>query len=141
MGRPFVIKGKQRLFIEQMVYFGKLLYLKDQFMPFEDESIRISYTPNELEWAYANEDMIWSFFIEEDLLFSSDIKLSNRFIAPAPFSKFYLALDNESPGRLGQFIGWQIVRQFMEKNDVSLRNLCTLSGEEIFRKSKYKPTK
>ena len=110
-------------------------------MPFEDESIRISYTPNELEWAYANEDMIWSFFIEEDLLFSSDIKLSNRFIAPAPFSKFYLALDNESPGRLGQFIGWQIVRQFMEKNDVSLRKLCTLSGEEIFRKSKYKPTK
>lgn len=139
--KDFVVPGKQRLFVEQMVYFGKLLYLKDQFMPFEDESTRISYTPSELEWAMVNEDMIWSFFIENDLLFSTDIKLSNRFIAPAPFSKFYLALDNQSPGRLGRFIGWQIVRQFMEKNDVSLRKLCTLSGEEIFRKSKYKPKK
>jgi len=139
--KNYTQKGKQRLFVEQMVYFGKLLYLKDQFIPFKPESNRIGYTPKELEWAKINESMIWSYFVDKDLLFSTDTKLSNRFIANAPFSKFYLAVDNESPGRLGQYIGWQIVRSFMQKNDVSLRKLCTMSNEEIFRKSKYKPKK
>jgi len=139
--KNYVKKGKQRLFIEQMVYFGKLLYLKDKLIPFKTEANRIGYTQNQLDWANANEDMIWSYFVDKNLLFSTDTKLSNRFIAPAPFSKFYLAVDNESPGRLGQYIGWQIVRAFMQKNDVSLRKLCTMSNEEIFRKSKYKPKK
>jgi len=139
--KQYVKNQNNRMFVTQMVHFGKLLYLKDQFMPFKPEYNRIGYTSKELEWAKVNESMIWSYFVDKNLLFSTDTKLSNRFIAPAPFSKFYLAVDNESPGRLGQYIGWQIVRSFMKKNDVSLRELCTLSNEEIFRKSKYKPQK
>lgn len=139
--RRFTAPGKQRMFIDQMVYFGKLLYLKDLFMPFKSEASRIGYTEAQLEWAKINESEIWSYFVERKMVFSTESELSSRFIALAPFSKFYLELDNESPGMTGRYIGWQIVRSFMKKNDVSLRELSTMSGEEIFNKSKYKPAK
>jgi uncharacterized protein YjaZ len=42
---------------------------------------------------------------------------------------------------VGRYIGWQIVRSFMDKKDASLEKLMTLSEEEIFYKSKYKPRK
>ena len=94
-----------------------------------------------MAWAKANEAELWSYFVDRDLLFSTDTSLSKRFIAEAPFSKFYLELDNESPGMLGRYLGWQIVRAYMEKNDVSLRDLATIDGQELFKKSKYKPVK
>ena len=139
--KKYITQGKQRRFVDQMISFGKQLYLKDLFMPFKSEASRIGYSEEEYTWAQLNESEIWSYFVDRDLLFSTDTSLSNRFIAQAPFSKFYLELDNESPGMLGRYLGWQIVRQFMEKNDVSLRELSTISGEELYKKSKYKPVK
>ena len=141
MRKKYITQGKQRRFVDQMISFGKQLYLKDLFMPFKSEASRIGYSEEEYTWAQLNESEIWSYFVDRDLLFSTDTSLSNRFIAQAPFSKFYLELDNESPGMLGRYLGWQIVRQFMENNDVSLRELSTISGEELYKKSKYKPVK
>lgn len=133
--------GRQRVFLDQIVAFGKQLYLKDLFMPFKSEASRIGYSEEELAWAHANEAEIWSYFLEKDLLFSTDVSLSKRFIAQAPFSKFYLELDNESPGMIGRYLGWQIVRSYMKKNDVSLQNLATISEKELFNNAKYKPVK
>jgi hypothetical protein len=36
------------------------------------------------------------------------------------FSKFYLEIDNESPGQVGGWIGWQIVRSYMK----TMKYLC-----------------
>ena len=79
--------------------------------------------------------------IENDLLYSTDTQLNKRFIENAPFSKFYLSEDTKSPGRIGQWIGWQIVRSYMVNNDVSLQDLLSMNEEEIFKNSKYKPRK
>lgn len=128
-----------RLFLEEMVYFGKLLYLKDLLIPFKSDAEKIGYSRGELEWAAANEEQIWRYFVERELLFSSDPQLSPRFLYPAPFSKFYLELDNEAPARLGQYIGWQMVRQFVERTDASLEQVLSSSGEDIFNNSNYKP--
>jgi gliding motility-associated lipoprotein GldB len=130
-----------RSFIARMVYHGKGLYLKDRLMPLAPDSVKIKYTEAELAWARENENQIWRFFIEGELLYSTDSKLGPRFLDPAPFSKFGLLLDNESPGRIGQFIGWQIVRAYMEKNDIGLPELLATPGEAIFRDSNYKPKK
>ncbi len=65
--------------------------------------------------------------------------MNKRFLDVAPFSKFYLEEDRQSPGRVGEWIGWQIVRSFMKHNDVSLQALIKSSPEDIFKKSKYKP--
>ena len=110
-------------------------------MPLKSEAVTIGYIPAELEWAEANEEQVWRYFIERELLYSTNSKLGPRFLDPAPFSKFELALDNESPGKIGRYIGWQIVQAFMDNNKTSLQQMLTLPEEELFKRSGYKPRK
>lgn len=137
--KQVVPRPRDRSFLARMVYFGKELYVKDKLLPTLEERKRIGYSQEDLDWAYANEEPMWRNFIENEYLYSTDNKLNQRFLDPAPFSKFGLELDNESPGRLGRFVGWQIVRSFMENNKVNLKQLMTMPAEEIFKKSNYKP--
>ncbi len=141
IAEKYVPKADSRSFLSHMIYYGKLLYLKDRFIPFKSDAEKIGYTEDELKWVKSNEDQIWRYFIENELIFDTDSKLYTRFLYPAPFSKFYLQLDSESPARVGQYIGWNIVRAFMEKNDVSINKMLNTSAEEIFNKANYKPKK
>ena len=109
-------------------------------IPFKTDAEKIKYTPEQIEWVKSNEEYIWRYFVDKELLFSTDAKLPGRFINPAPFSKFYLEqIDNESPGRVGRYIGWQIVRSYVEKNDIDFVQLLNTPAQTIFNKAKYKP--
>lgn len=130
-----------RTLLSQMIYFGKELYLKDLLLPKISDADKICYSPEQIVWSQENENYIWRYFVDENLLYDSDPKLPGRFINPAPFSKFYLEIDNESPGKIGMWIGWQIVRSYMKNNDVSLQQLLQADAKEIFDNSKYKPKK
>jgi gliding motility-associated lipoprotein GldB len=127
--------------LSQMIYFGKELYLKDLLLPDYTDADKIGFTSEQNKWCEDNEGYMWRYFLENELLYSNDSKLGNRFINPAPFSKFYLEIDNESPGRVGTWIGWQMVRSFMNTNDVPLEKMLQLNAKELFEKSKYKPKK
>ncbi|MDG1423357.1 MAG: gliding motility lipoprotein GldB [Flavobacteriaceae bacterium] len=130
-----------RSFLAKMIHEGKKLYLLDLYLPLKSDAVRIGYTKQKYDWAITNEEQVWKYFIENNLLYSTDTKLNKRFLEDAPFSKFYLSEDKNSPGRIGQRIGLQIVRSFMDNNDVSLSDLLIKDGEEIFKNSKYKPRK
>ncbi len=132
---------RNRTFLSRMVYYGKELYLKDRLLPFISDAQKIGYSNEELEWAKANEEQMWRYFVESELLYSTDSALDRKFLDPAPFSKFGLELDNESPGRLGRYMGWQIVRAFMESNTISLQQLLEMPADEILKESNYKPRK
>lgn len=137
-----IMPPKDNSFMAQMIYHGKALYLKDILIPDYTDAERIGYTEDQIKWSQENESYIWRKFIEDKILFSSDSKLASRYLNLAPFSKFYLEIDNESPGRIGQWIGWQIVRSFVENNpDVKLQDMLKMDGKELFEKSKYKPKK
>jgi gliding motility-associated lipoprotein GldB len=127
--------------LSQMIYFGKELYLKDLLLPEYSDAEKMGYTPEQIVWCQENESYIWRYFIEKEMLFSDEQKLTSRFIDPAPFSKFYLEIDNDSPGQIGSWIGWQIVRSYMANNDVTVDQLLKTDAKEIFEKSKYKPKK
>ncbi|OIQ22534.1 MAG: gliding motility lipoprotein GldB [Flavobacterium sp. MedPE-SWcel] len=133
---------RDRTLLELMVYFGKELYMKDILLPDTTDAVKMGYTPEDIAWAQANESEMWRYFIDKSLLYSTDPKLPSRFISPAPFSKFYLEFDNESPGRLGSWLGWQIVRAYVENNkNVTLQELLAMDAKTIFENSKYKPKK
>ncbi len=136
-----IYQPKRKTLLDEMIYFGKTLYFKDMMLPETPDEIKIGYTKQQLQWASLNEANIWQHFVENELLFSTDNKLPARFINPAPFSKFNLELDGESPGRLGQFIGWQIVRAYADKADASLQEVLRTSAEDIFNNATYKPRK
>ena len=131
----------EKTFLAQMIYAGKKLYLKDKLIPETADEIKIGYTIEQLLFCQENESLMWRNFIENQYLYSSDSKLANRFINPAPFSKFYLEIDNQTPGSVGAWIGWQIVRSFAEKNDIKLQEILKMEAKELFEKSGYKPRK
>jgi gliding motility-associated lipoprotein GldB len=139
--RTFIEVPKQRMLLAQMIYFGKELYLKDLWLPSATDAEKIGYTEAEWRWAQENEEYIWRFLIEKELLYSTDARLPSRFINPAPFSKFNLEIDNESPGMIGRYVGWKIVRAYMKNNDVNLPQLMRQHPEDLFKNSKYKPKK
>ena len=130
----------ERTFLSQMLYYGKKLYLKEKLLPLKNDTILIGYSKKDFTWAKENEIYIWKYFIEKELLYNTDSKLIRRFLDPSPFSKFYLEIDNQSPGKIGRWIGWQIVRSFMKKNpEVKIEDLIFKSSQELFIKSGYKP--
>ncbi len=130
-----------RTLLSQMIFEGKQLYAKDLLLPDYTDAEKMGYTPEQIKWCEENESYMWRHFIENEMLYSEDPKLNTRFIAPAPFSKFYLEIDNDSPGRVGAWIGWQMVRSYMKNNNVTLPELLKTNAKEIFEKSKYKPKK
>ena len=136
--RPAKVKN----LLSSMIQSGKELYLKDLLLPEYLDHEKIGYTTEQLLFCQENEPFIWAYFIEKNLLYSNDPKLANRFINAAPFSKFYLDIDNDTPGRIGTWVGWQIVRAFAKNNpEISLQGLLDTDAETIFNKSKYKPKK
>ncbi|WP_452602051.1 gliding motility lipoprotein GldB [Pontimicrobium sp. MEBiC06410] len=138
--KKYIYQAKRKTLLDEFIYAGKILYFKDKMIPFKTDAEKIGYTEAQLDWARVNEEYIWRYFVDRELLYSTDSKLPNRFINPAPFSKFYLEeIDGESPGRIGQYIGWQIVRAFMKNNDVTLQEMLNETPENIFNKAKFKP--
>jgi gliding motility-associated lipoprotein GldB len=136
-----IVKPRKRTLLAQMVYYGKELYLKDLWLPDVSDAEKIGYSQAQLKWANDNEIEMWRYFVEKELLFSTSSKLPAQFINPAPFSKFYLDIDNESPGMVGRYLGWQIVRSYMKNNSVTIQQLMIKDTEDLFNESKYKPAK
>ena len=139
--QQLIVKPRQRTLLAQMIFFGKELYLKDLWLPDSTDAEKIGYTEAQLAWARENESEMWRYFVEKEILYSTSVKLPAQFINPAPFSKFYLEIDNESPGMTGRFIGWQIVRSYMKNSETSVPQLMIKNTEELFKESKYKPAK
>lgn len=142
IGFKVIPQSRHNDFISLMIDSGKELYLKDLLLPNYTDVEKIGYTAEQLKFCQENESYIWENFIQNKYLYSSDSKLANRFINLAPFSKFYLEIDNETPGRIGQWVGWQIVRSFAENNEkVTPKELLAMDAHRIFEGSKYKPKK
>ena len=112
-----------------------------KYLPEISSHLLIGYTPKEFEWVERNETMIWKYFIDNKLIYSTNSDLHQRFIATAPFSKFYLEIDNDSPGSVGKYLGWRVVEAYAKKNNVSITALLKTDALTIFKKSNYKPQK
>mgnify|MGYP003624496007 CR=1 FL=1 len=141
IGEKYFKTPKKRQFLDAIIHEGKKMYLLDCYIPLVSDAKKIGYSSGKFEWTVANEFKLWEYFLSNELLYNTDSKLYSRFIADAPFSKFYTAIDKESPGKIGVWIGWQIVRSYMNNNNVTLQQLLQKNAEEIFKKSKYKPKK
>tara|TARA_B100001113_G_C21102914_1_gene619513 strand:+ start:921 stop:1931 length:1011 start_codon:yes stop_codon:yes gene_type:complete len=126
-------------FIDKIIYHGKILYYKDYCLPDLPDRIKIGYSQEKMDWAIQNENFVWTYFIQNDILFDPDNNLNNRFIYDAPFSRFYLEIDNQSSEMIGKFIGWQIVKSYMLSNDVTLNKMINTNPIDIYNNSKYKP--
>ncbi len=132
--------GDNQKFIDELIYDGKVMTLLEAFIPDVSDALKINYTPKQYDWAKQNEANVWNYFVENNLVFSDDARLTDRFISPAPFSKFYTAIDNESSPQIGVFTGWQICKKYFKENpNTKLVDFLKMNATDIFNKSDYKP--
>lgn len=125
-------------FLQMMINRGKHLYFLDAMMPKTPDYIKIEYPEEKLRWCFQNEKNIWSFIIENEVLYDSDAGINRRFFVDGPFTSEF---SSDSPARLGEWIGWQVVRAYMENNPtVTLQQLIDEQDAQIIlSKSGYKP--
>jgi len=128
---------KNRL-LENMIYRGKIMYvlslLLTDYPPYEI----MGYTHDEWQWCEKNERAIWNTIMDKRDLFKTESMVLTSYLNDGPFT---LEISQESPGRLGTWIGWRIAESYMRHNkDVTLQQLIENSdAQEILEKSFYKP--
>ncbi len=123
--------------IEQMIEFGKRLYILDAFLPNIADTLKIGYTQEQLETCYKNESNIWAYFIENNLLYETDPNKINPYLNDGPNTP---EINTTAPGFIGQFVGWQIVKKWMTKNEkITLQQLLATPARKIFEEARYKP--
>jgi hypothetical protein len=126
--------------LNEMINAGKVLYLADVILPETADSIKIKYAAQQMLWIQDNEVKCWQYLIDQKALFKTDYMEKRKYLNDAPFTS---NLPRESPPRIGQYFGWQIVRAFMNNNpDLTPDKLLLIKDAQlILTKSKYKPIK
>ena len=134
----FPFNSESNRLIDNILYQGKLLYFLSVMLPDESDENIAGYTAEQLGWCKKYSREIWASIIDQKHLFSSDYKLIREYTGDAPFTT---PISQESPGRVGNWIGWQIVKSYMENNtEVTLRELAYDNDfQKILEKSKFKP--
>jgi hypothetical protein len=134
----FPFKNMQNRLIDNMLYNGRLLYIISVFLPNETEENITGYTAKQLAWCKKFERDIWAVIIDKKDLFSTDSQIIRAYIGDAPFTQ---PISQDSPGRLGTWLGYRIVKSYMNNNkNIDLQQLATENNfQQILEKSKYKP--
>ncbi|WP_066833011.1 gliding motility lipoprotein GldB [Rufibacter ruber] len=126
--------------LDEMIDFGKSYYFVEQMMPCTPDSLIIGFTGQELADVQYNEGKIWAHFVEKSLLYETGQFVIRKYIGERPNVP---EISARCPGRIGTWVGWQIVRQYMESNpNVTLQQLMEeKNARKILEASKYKPQK
>ncbi len=124
--------------LDNMIYQGKLMYFVDALLPEMEDSLKIGYTKKHLDWCHNNEPQMWNYLIENDMLYSNKRMDILRYINDGPYTTGF---PLESPARTGVWIGWQIVRKYMNENEeISLAELMENTDYQgILNASGYYP--
>jgi hypothetical protein len=127
----------ERPLIDQMIEKGKRLYILDKLLPFTPDSLKIGYTQKQLEGCYKNEASIWNLFLQNNFLYSIEPAVNKNYLQDGPKTE---ELGDASPGFIGLFVGWQIVKKYMDKNPkLSLGELMGVDSRKVFEEAGYKP--
>lgn len=125
-------------FLSRMIHEGKILYAMDALLPADPDHIKIRYTPEQLGWCLQNEKNIWRDIVDKKLLYTTDQMEIRKFCDESPFTS---GLPQNSPGRVGNWLGWMIVRAYMKDHpELKLPDLLDEKNERKILKS-YKPPK
>ncbi len=133
----FEFSGSDNL-LGNMIYHGKMLYFAESVLPHQHDTLITGFTSDQLEWCRRNERNMWTYLIENRLLFSTDARTINSYINEGPFTSGF---SRNSPARAAVWTGWQIVRSYMQRNNhLTLEELMLETDyQAILNKARYRP--
>lgn len=125
--------------LNNIIYHGKLSYFVKAMMPDESDHIIMGFSSEQYEWCIENEKQMWSYLVENKLLFDTDHLAIRKLIGEGPFTNYF---PKESPGRAAIWLGFQIVSKYMKNSpNTSLPELMNDSDyQKILMVSKYDPS-
>ena len=134
----FPEKTQGKGLIEQMIEKGKQWWLLDKFLPSTPDSVKTGFTKDQLEWCDKNEGLIWQTILTNHKdIFTTDPLVIQNYIGEAPFTQ---NMGPGSPGNIGQWVGWQIVKMYAEKNSTqNINEIMKTEAKKILEGAKYKP--
>ncbi|MEP6746402.1 MAG: hypothetical protein ABJB86_01680 [Bacteroidota bacterium] len=130
-------KPQGQTLMEQIIEKGKQWYMIDKFLPAGADTLKTGFTQSQIDWCKNNEGLVWNYIIQNNDIFTTEPTVIQNFIGEAPKTD---GMPDASPGNIGQWIGWQIVKKFADKNSsLSLPQVLQTDAKKIFEESKYKP--
>ncbi|MDZ4846846.1 MAG: hypothetical protein SH857_15010 [Chitinophagales bacterium] len=135
----FQIEPKDNTVLSQMIAKGIALHFTDLLMPDAEDYKKIGYNPEDIQWCMMSEPEIWKFFVDKQLLYSTDMLQNRQYISPGPSAS---GMPREAPGNIGSWLGWRIVRAYVKKYpDTKFEELLKIEPQEMLVKSGYKPAR
>jgi hypothetical protein len=127
-----------RSLLEQMVDAGKRLYVLGKLMPDLADTVKLGYTANQLKGAEDSEARLWSFFLQNNLLYATDPALVRDYVNDGPNTPVF---GPESPGNIGSFVGWKMVEQWAAETGKGedLNLLLNTPAAQVLKEGGYKP--
>ena len=124
--------------LNRMIHKGMLAYFVNAMYPQLEESFRMGFTGDQMKWCRDNEKQMWTYLVEEKLLFSTDPMVIRKLTEDAPHTSYFTA---ESPGRAAVWQGLRIVRAFAGRNpQLSVSQILSQRNyQELLRESRYNP--
>ncbi|MGZ8518039.1 MAG: gliding motility lipoprotein GldB [Chitinophagaceae bacterium] len=134
----FPDKSSTKPLIEQMIEKGKQWWLMDKFLPGTPDYIKTGFSREQIEWCKENEGLIWTYIVKNENLYAVDPATTKIYIGEAPFTQGFS--QEESPGNIGPWIGWQIVKKYADKHSgMKPEAIMKASAKQILEEAKYKP--
>lgn len=128
---------KSRL-LDQMMYRGKVMYLTAQIFNNLPGYEVMGWTKEQWDWCVKHERDIWHLVMDKRDLFKTESLVLTSYLNDGPFTA---EISQDSPGRLGIWIGWRIAESYMENHpEVTIRELMAEpDAQKILEESFYKP--
>ena len=125
--------------LSQLIYKGKVMYCIDKMLPDLPMEDKFRFSKAQMDWVEENEVDIWQHMVIEDLLYSED---ENKFRSLINYAPFVKGIPHSCPARVGYYIGYEMVNDYMDNNKIDVEELMYLTDSRKFlQQSKYKPTK
>ena len=129
---------EDKTMLAEMIYFGKAYYFSKQILPHIPDSLLIGYSGEDLNNVSNNQDLIWAHFVDKQLLYETSHFIKKKYMDERPNT---VEIGNKCPGRIGEWLGWEIVNRYMQRQpETTLTKLMESEDVQgIFTQSKYKP--
>ncbi len=116
--------------LSRMVHSGKVIFISAKLLQTEDYARILNFSNADYQWCEESAYDIWKLLLENDLFFNEDPMQINKLMNDGPFTP---GMPAESPGGVGNWVGLQMVKEFMRNNsDVSLKDLAEMENDQIF---------
>jgi len=133
---PF--QGDEDVLLDRILYEGKLRYIISQLLPDRNDWEYVAYDKEQYKWCTKHQSLIWKTILENQHLFTGNFLTTNQYLREAPHTSY---LPVESPGRVGVWLGFQIVSAYIKQNpNTGLKELMEFTDyKELLKQSKYRP--